>query len=391
MRIKPDKYLNNLTCLYVEDDKEIRDSFLPMIERYFKEVIVATNGKEGLEKFKTDAIDIILSDIRMPYIDGIEMAKKIREIDSKVFIIFLTAFDASDYLKEAIEIGVEGYLTKPLDRNKLLRKLNFLATVIKNERDSIEYQELLQAMLNAQVNAVCIIDKKDQIKLSNKSFKNIFGNIYNLDELKKLIDINISLSHQNKNLTLANQTKEFSIFIKKYNNEYKIISFEDVTEFNKIYIDELTQLYNRKIVVKKLSNLQQKEIYLIMFDIDNFKIINDTYGHNIGDIVLKKISSTILKNTRKDDIAIRWGGEEFLIVLKDIIGFDIPKKIAENLRKSIENISFKEFDRTITCSFGICSGIVEHEESFMSIVKKSDNALYQAKKEGKNRVKICQK
>ena len=119
MKINP--YLKHLVCLYVEDEDFIRDSFSLMLRRYFKEVIVAKNGKDGLEQFKNNHIDIVISDIRMPIMDGIEMVKHIKEINPKVYIIFITAFSDTEYLKAAIDLNVEGYLTKPIDRNVLIK------------------------------------------------------------------------------------------------------------------------------------------------------------------------------------------------------------------------------------------------------------------------------
>ena len=97
-KIKPNPYLKNLICLYVEDEEQIRESFTLMIKRYFKEVITAKNGQEGFEKFKKHSPDIVISDIRMPVMDGIKMVTEIKSLKPDSFVIFITAFSDLEYL-----------------------------------------------------------------------------------------------------------------------------------------------------------------------------------------------------------------------------------------------------------------------------------------------------
>ena len=121
------KNLQELNILYVEDEEGVRVPFSMMLKRFVKNLYVAENGEEGLEFFKKYPIDIIISDIKMPKMNGLEMAEKIREISHEIPIIFTTAFGDTAYLKEALEIGVDGYIIKPVNRNKLFNKLNIIA------------------------------------------------------------------------------------------------------------------------------------------------------------------------------------------------------------------------------------------------------------------------
>ena len=148
------------------------------------------------------------------------------------------------------------------------------------------------------------------------------------------------------------------------------------------YFDALTKVYNRYGFNKHLNELSNKKFSLIFCDIDHFKKINDTYGHDIGDLVLKKVASILKENLRKNDIIGRWGGEEFLILLPDT-ELEDAKQVAEKLRKIIEKENFN-IPQKITCSFGIA----EHKENqdIESTIKKADELLYKAKNGGRNKV-----
>ena len=120
----------------------------------------------------------------------------------------------------------------------------------------------------------------------------------------------------------------------------------------------------------------------MFFDIDYFKKVNDTYGHQIGDHILILLIKLVSKFLRKIDILGRWGGEEFIIILPNT---DLKKAIsvAEKLRLKIEKYNFFEIG-TLTCSFGVTA--VSKNDNYDSIIKRVDSLLYKAKKSGRNRV-----
>lgn len=152
--------------------------------------------------------------------------------------------------------------------------------------------------------------------------------------------------------------------------------------------DTLTGIYNRRrineVLEENANNAKryQDAFSLILFDIDDFKHINDHYGHNTGDQVLINIVNTVKKSLRKTDYFGRWGGEEFLIILPKTTKEDAAG-IAEKLRVEIQVIMFPE-TFNITCSFGIA----EYNEKLDidSLINNADKALYYAKNSGKNRV-----
>lgn len=121
---------------------------------------------------------------------------------------------------------------------------------------------------------------------------------------------------------------------------------------------------------------------LIMFDIDHFKRVNDTYGHDIGDDVLVNLSAIVTKLTREMDTFARWGGEEFMILLPNASKEAVAIR-AEEIRLAIEKHVFDEVNQ-VTCSFGVTTYLIDESES--TFAKRVDDALYESKHNGRNRV-----
>lgn len=118
--------LKNKTILYVEDDDELMQRVLTILDEFFNLVFVAKNGLEALEIFKKNEIDIILSDINLPKLSGIEFIKKVREKDRTIPVIMLTAFDDYKILQQVIPLNISFYLVKPFFKDDLLNSFNSL-------------------------------------------------------------------------------------------------------------------------------------------------------------------------------------------------------------------------------------------------------------------------
>lgn len=166
--------------------------------------------------------------------------------------------------------------------------------------------------------------------------------------------------------------------LKRLTDELKILS----------ETDQLTGLYNRRRMENELNaefmryKRYKRTFSLILFDIDHFKLVNDHYGHNIGDYVLKEISRLFTKYTRESDIVARWGGEEFLILCPETKGFD-AFILAEKMRKIIRGYNFG-IDKRVTIS----AGVAEINENFANIdrlLTHADKNLYKAKFQGRDR------
>ncbi len=111
-----------LTLLYVEDNEDARESTLFILDDLFDNIIIAVDGKDGLEKFKNNKIDLILTDVSMPNMDGLEMSRAIKKIDDNIGIIVLTALTNTSTIKEATEMGIDSFINKPIDDVDLLFK-----------------------------------------------------------------------------------------------------------------------------------------------------------------------------------------------------------------------------------------------------------------------------
>ncbi len=115
MEEKIDKeFLKQLTILYVEDEDDVKEQFSRFLKRRIKTLYTASNGREGLKLFKRYNPDIIVTDIQMPKMSGLAMAETIREVNSEIPIIVITAFNESDYLLKSIDLGIDKYLFKPI-------------------------------------------------------------------------------------------------------------------------------------------------------------------------------------------------------------------------------------------------------------------------------------
>lgn len=165
--------------------------------------------------------------------------------------------------------------------------------------------------------------------------------------------------------------------LNKISKEYAILAITD----------RLTNLYNRYKLDeilnsnKDLADRYESSFGVIMVDIDHFKNINDTFGHQVGDEVLKTFASILLNSSRKSDIAGRWGGEEFLIIAPNATKESIIT-FAENLRAEIEKFQFEKIGQL---SISLGASIYQENESIEELIKRADKALYTSKKRGRNR------
>jgi diguanylate cyclase (GGDEF)-like protein len=198
----------------------------------------------------------------------------------------------------------------------------------------------------------------------------VIGGAYNLWQLKRQYDAEHkrldSLISQNS--MLENET-----------NHYKQLSM----------LDQLTGLLNRHglthYIDKNFSDDKKQHVALIIIDIDFFKKINDTYGHNGGDIVLQKVAQVLRDSVRGSDYSARWGGEEFVIIMPNT-GLQDASIIAEKLRALVELTRFDDRpELSVTISLGV-GAIDEGIEPFHMLFRRVDLALYQAKAQGRNRV-----
>lgn len=219
-------------------------------------------------------------------------------------------------------------------------------------------------------------------------FSNSHEAIYSsatLDKLKPYVYLTNML------ITFATLLVFTMLFLLEINVAYKRLYDSNAELETLANTDPLTGLYNRRTMTIHVQNMYQdyhankNPFSLIVCDIDDFKLVNDTYGHDQGDKVLVTISTILSKLTRGLDFVCRWGGEEFIIFLR-YIDREEARDIAENIRQEIAQTEMKVGDKTIhvTMTFGVSS--VTETDDYKELFDLADSRMYEGKKSGKNKV-----
>jgi diguanylate cyclase (GGDEF)-like protein len=180
--------------------------------------------------------------------------------------------------------------------------------------------------------------------------------------------------------------------------KFASISIQNNIHYRKATVDSKTKLYNHSFFMRKLEEelarikRYRSQLSILMIDIDFFKKFNDTYGHLMGDRLLFHISKIITENTRREDIAARFGGEEFVVMLVEA-NENIAYLVAEKLRKIIENYKLKYLEKeiSVTVSIGISNATYEKDVEVNELIKKADIALYSSKENGRNKSTVFKK
>ncbi len=431
--------LKSISILYVEDENDVREFTSKLLTSLLKKVYTAKDGQEGLDIYKENFnnIDLIISDINMPKMNGLIMCEKIKEINKDIPLVITSAHNDTNFLKKAIEVGVSTYAMKPIDLYQLIESITKAMEPILLRKQLVELnlsletkieQEIckIKSILDAQ-NNIIILTNKENITNVNKKFLQFFG-IDDFDKFletkKNIFDFFIEefgfitknqiikqeswlryikdLPEVDRIVKIKNylhEEKVFTINVEYYENKehYYVFSLTDITQIKEksnlleyqASHDRLTGLFNRNKFDEfyskevKRSKRYKTELSIIIFDIDDFKIINDTHGHQIGDVVLKEISQIISLHIREQDIAVRWGGEEFLVLLPHT-NLDGATTVANKIRTNIEVYSFTQLNLKITASFGVCE--LKEEDTDESLILRTDKFLYEAKNNGKNKV-----
>ncbi|RLA76351.1 MAG: hypothetical protein DRG78_19175 [Epsilonproteobacteria bacterium] len=323
------EFSKTLKILYVEDNKVSREALETLLGNFFSDITTAFNGEEALEKFKNNKFDLVITDIRMPKMNGIDLMKKIRKIDNDIPLIVSTAHKESELLIECIELGVNGYLLKPINHKQLTRAVNCICGRLYYLEETKKYERSLEELVN--------------------------------ERTKELENIQTKLMHMT-------------------------------------HKDPLTNLYNRRHfneIVNTLMHIAYREksaLSVLMIDIDRFKNINDTYGHLIGDIVLQELAKILTKKIRRSDVAIRFGGEEFLVLLPNTT-IKGAQSMANKIKKSSQETTIAlSHSPNIVINFTVSIGISQcrcmKNEDKNTFIDRADKAMYRAKESGRNRVVV---
>src|SRR5690242_9185865 len=303
-------------CILIVDDNQDNVEVLRVrLDSWGYETRTATNGAEALASVKERAPDLILLDVMMPDITGIEVAQRIKGNRSLPFIpiIMQTALDSTEAKVEGLEAGADDYITKPIDFAELKARLRSMLR-IKRLQEALEERE------------------------------------------RELLEMNERLRYMS--LT-----------------------------------DGLTGLDNRRHLNERIDEMFQhaqrlnEPFSIVMCDLDKFKSVNDTYGHQAGDEVLKQLASILKDEAREIDRVGRYGGEEFMLLLPGTV-LDAAVTFAERVRKHVERhtFTFPGGSTKRTASFGVAGWPHPKINDSDTLVRMADDALYVAKETGRNRV-----
>jgi two-component system, cell cycle response regulator len=303
-------------CILIVDDHEDNIEVLKVrLESWGYRTSSAYNGMDALAYVNATPPDLILLDVMMPEISGIEVARQIKGNQALPFIpiIMQTALDSTEDKVEGLDAGADDYITKPIDFAELKARLRSMLR-IKGLQDALEERE------------------------------------------KELLEVNEQLRYMSQT-------------------------------------DALTGLDNRRHLNERIDEMfahakrLDEPFSLVMADLDKFKSVNDTYGHQAGDEVLKQLAAILREEAREIDRVGRYGGEEFMLLLPGA-QIDDAFAFAERVRNRIEGHTFTFPGGTITrtASFGVASWPHNKIAEAEDLVRASDDALYVAKETGRNRV-----
>lgn len=432
-------YSKNMNVLYVDDNKESSDGIIEILREYFSTLDVVVDGLDAMKEYKKfyednmQYYDLVISNIHVPNLNGIELTESILDMNCEQVIIILSTYNDPMYLYELLNLGKLSFIFKPIKINQLNRTLYQTCRNISIHKEELEERNkkeneriFLKSVIDLQDNLIIITDGKKIISANqslldflnfqtlvdvqknipciSNNFMNIEG-YFNVDILQKNeLWVEHILQHQDKDFIVimqnANTLKKesFKVTVNYFQGTEKyIVNFSNITKIAlknkedqyKAVHDSLTGIYNRYKLMDLLSThftsimeTNAKHFAFILFDIDYFKDINDTYGHLIGDKVLVELTSVIQKNIREKDLFVRWGGDEFILVAEEI-SLEKSIKVAEHLCSSIEQHQFETIGQ-LTCSFGIT--LYKNADTLSQMISRADKALYDAKNSGRNKI-----
>lgn len=405
-------YLKTLTLLYVEDDIDIRESLSEILSRRVGKLILAKDGIEGLLCFHEMQPDIVITDVKMPNMTGLEMIEGIRESEPDVPIVLTTAFRESDYFLKAIEFDIDEYILKPIDVQVLSRVLLKCAKLLRDRT----YAHLARTTFDTLASEVIVTNAQHQIVTMNPKFVQTFG--YSEEEIfhQKINFFNSGQQTEDFYTQLYCDLRELGtwegeIWNRTQSGEIKIqwltiqssknlrhlnyiYVFNNLTEIqsenkklkHQAYHDPLTDLPNRSLLMDRLtesiafSDRFQKKIALLYLDLDHFKNINDHYGHYAGDILLQQVADRLRLLIKNFDTLGRLGGDEFILILTDIKDIqDViqwAKRILEVMR--IPFLLCNNITIQISISIGM-SIYPDHTAHQSTLLQLADQAMYHAK------------
>jgi len=413
--------LDGLEILIVEDDCVAALVISQVLSRLGARVTTAANGIDGFRKFQEQHHPVIITDINMPGMNGLELTSRIKALDQNTQIIAISANRETDCLVSAIELGFNEYLLKPVEIDKLLlavKRCNDVSAVrnqLENERQKF------RTVVECLGEGITVKDLDYRILYQNTAMTEMFGDwtgsacyeIFGLNgpcqECPTINALKDGQAHSSsRSLQYDGRTMHIESTASVLRDSHGTVTgtveiIRDISERIKneqiiremAFLDPLTGLSNRRLFEDRLEQAIAKsrrygiQFGLLTLDLDHFKKINDNYGHDAGDQVLVEAAERIRSCCKRDlDTISRQGGDEFCIIFTDCEGKEQLLAIAEKLL--LEFARPFQLEGTlveVTTSIGI-SMFPDHGTGMKVLRISSDRAMYAAKKAGRNTYRL---
>ncbi len=307
------EYASKLKILYVEDHKETRDAMLMILEDTFAEVCVAVDGEDGLEKFKRSSYALIISDINMPKLSGIDMLRIIRQEDKEIPILVLSAHSDSSYFVDTIHIGIEGYLLKPIEIDQFDYIVEKTINKMMLEEQRQHYEEELRR-------------SNIELELATKAKDKFLANMSH--EIRTPMNAIIGLSHILLDTQLNTKQRDY---VEKINTSGTLLLgiINDILDFSKIEAGKLDVEcinFNINTVLGNVSNIlsskaKEKDLELI-FDVDkNLPVVFRGDPVRLGQVIINLMNNAI-KFTQSGEVSLKVSAHE-MGKDKEVLTFEV--------------------------------------------------------------------
>lgn len=385
-----------INILYIEDDKIVADTVSRILQLLNQNLFTSYNGLEALEVMQDNQIDIVITDIRMPKLDGINLIEKLRTSGIEVPIVITTAFNEIEYLKKAIEFSVESFIEKPIDLKKLIStitKISQRITIKKElERKKLQIEHFKEAINKS--NLIVTTTKEGEITNINYDlFSNLseeikkekiskISSVINNSELEKIYKLINNFEVYNKTINIIFKERKYVVNLTVFASEIEVedivsisFMFKDISHvlrekeelINSLYLEPITKLQNKYSLMKDLNEKDNLHKSLVVIDIDNFIRYIKLYGYDIGDKILVKVALKLedfIKIEKKDKIAVyKLDSDKFAILVKSEL--EIQKQeleyFATQLSNYLETSTFK-IDKTLNLDISFTLGGAYQED-----------------------------
>ncbi|HJV48408.1 MAG TPA: EAL domain-containing protein [Geothrix sp.] len=395
----------------MDDDAASRTLLLYILEQRFARVLSAKDGAEGLDLFRQHGPAFVITDIQMPGMDGIAMARTIKAEAPATHIIITTSFGDADLILSAVDVGIVDYVVKPVSADRIHAAIDKCLRVATLERHLRLEKIRTENILESIGDAFFVLDRDWRFTYVNQKAEDHFRMLRATLLGKPFREIwkgppDTHLAFEEAMRTQEKRTFEQGSETLGIWHEVSIFPLEggisvylrDITERKRheheirflAFYDPLTGLPNRTLLKERVAgaitrckrNGQRGAV--LFLDLDRFKNINDSLGHEVGDLILKEVAHRLRAALRDSDTVARLGGDEFVILLEEFNHPENIHSITHRLLFSLaQEISCLGYSLHITCSIGI-SFFPTDGDTVEDLLKASDTAMYCSKSKGRN-------